>query len=933
MGRNLVSKLNAFLIFAKKFLPSKIDLVIAFVIVFLALRVTILTPGYIGYADIGFPLDPHLYDGSISYVPSFFVNGTVVSLFSMTRGFISWPYLLLDYISNNMQFIERSYLFYGLFLFIVICYIFAKFLLNFFQERSGKVLSTAHYNIVKHSIALFAFSNLLAINYIVDGGFFSDDLIMVFISIEVVATISSISDFHYIAIVGVLLSITAFLDPDYYIISLISIFVVFLVVLARTPSVKSTMRFVYAVLVSLPVVIFMQLVLAIPYSVPGAITEPFSRSLSSVYFNGTNHVWWLSIVLLGHAWSIITFGPPTVMFLGNKISYTAGILFPTQILLPPGPITFIWLVALYSIPIVSFFSLAFKITRKYALPIVILSIIGVLLSIYGSFTPIYRFIYLLTKIPYIGQSIGTTFSEPGHFLIIVASAYLVLFPMTVFNLLVRENRNDKPKSSFYSSIIHLFGFQLRIERLNPHKRKLRLRVGNNTRRRKRLTYVVLLIILLMLFANWQVFSGSFYPARADNSYRLGNGIPDVGAFSPYGIPASYQDAYYYIESQVGNSNVYWPIGLSAPPANEISLPGFPYLAEHNLSDAVAPYLEASGVKYVVVYNLENLTQPLYWPVASVPAEFEMWFGIPTYTGVLDFLNSSPGLKIAVHLDDIYLYRVDGVNSLYYNSSLLMFNSSNNVPPYLYAVFKQIGLNASFSPWKNIGYSYGVNTTTMKVNILSPSFMLGHLKQDNRSSPNNTKLEHQPSNIGHKQANYMPSLIPYQNRKNLSFAPFSQYLNISTGQYVLELGNMSGFAYIDIEGSGSLDNFSVLNLKNYTIVSIPFDRTISINGNFSVSYMVITDGSSLTEMRGSYVVYNAYTTRAMILTTSDAIYHPYTTSDGYGLYVNVTGDIKSVSAPALVTVQYIYYALLGYLLLLSIWLCSRRENEKRKPSVL
>ena len=75
MGRNLVSKLNAFLIFAKKFLPSKIDLVIAFVIVFLALRVTILTPGYIGYADIGFPLDPHLYDGSISYVPSFFVNG------------------------------------------------------------------------------------------------------------------------------------------------------------------------------------------------------------------------------------------------------------------------------------------------------------------------------------------------------------------------------------------------------------------------------------------------------------------------------------------------------------------------------------------------------------------------------------------------------------------------------------------------------------------------------------------------------------------------------------------------------------------------------------------------------------------------------------------------------------------------------------------
>ena len=67
----------------KEYFPSPLDLVILFLMVVLALRVTLFTPGYLSYADVGWPLSPNLY-GSIVYVPSLFVEGTTVSIFSFT---------------------------------------------------------------------------------------------------------------------------------------------------------------------------------------------------------------------------------------------------------------------------------------------------------------------------------------------------------------------------------------------------------------------------------------------------------------------------------------------------------------------------------------------------------------------------------------------------------------------------------------------------------------------------------------------------------------------------------------------------------------------------------------------------------------------------------------------------------------------------------
>ena len=926
-GKN-EDKHNTFSEFSSKFLPSKIDLVVAFVIVFIALRVTILKPGYIDYADIGWALDPRLIsESTLVYVPSLFIKGSFVSLFSLTRDFISWPYLIFSFSTNNIQIVEKTYTFYGLFLFLVICYIFAKFFLVSFTNITGKTLTITHYNVLKHSLALFAFSNLFAINFIVDGGFFSVDLIMIFISIEMIAAITFKKNSYYLALVGILLSLTILLDPDFYIISVISILIVLLVFVKRLTLTTAVKRLAYPIIVSLPVIIFLQWTLTYAYAVPGSTTEQFYRSLNSVYFNGGNHVWWLSIVLLGFAWSIITYGPPSIMYLGNKISTTPGILGPTQILLPHGPLTTLWLLAIYSIPVVAFFSLAFKGTRKYAFPVATLSIIGILLSIYGDFPILYKLMVRISEMPIVGQSIATAFSLPDHFLIIVASTYLVLFPMTLFNLFLKEEELASSVVSKFRATFHFFNFKLVISQSPRNRPKfislVRKKKGNL------ITFSIILVISLMLLANWQAFDGSFFPARADNSYRSGNGVPNVGSFTPYNIPDSYLEAYYYIDSQEGKFNVYWPIGLSDPPAREISLPEFPFLGEHNLTFAVAPYLAAHSVRYVTVYNLKNFTQPLFWPVGSISAEFLMWFGIPSYNGTLSFLNDSQGLKIALHNGGVFVYQVNGVNSLYYNSTLLLSNASLQTRPYLYAIFKEIGFNVSFASYDNIGHSYGINTTSDSVDILSPSFLKANALFNGSTVIGNStsRGNDNTSEITNGRHMFLPNFVSSTGMVKID--PFSQSLNTSQGQRIeLLLGNFTGTAYLCLKGTGIVENSSVNSPTKYVVMITTFSKSISFNGNFSITYVVISNEHSLDEMSGSYVVYNGGVIKSLRLITTTGDYYPYSTTDGSGLYLNVSGLNFSVSTHILLYVQVIYYLILGYLLFVAIYFFKRGKNEKK-----
>ena len=71
----------------KEYFPSLTDLIVILVMVILALRITLSTPGYLGYADVGWPLSARLY-GNIAYVPSLFtlLKGlSVLSVIVLTK--------------------------------------------------------------------------------------------------------------------------------------------------------------------------------------------------------------------------------------------------------------------------------------------------------------------------------------------------------------------------------------------------------------------------------------------------------------------------------------------------------------------------------------------------------------------------------------------------------------------------------------------------------------------------------------------------------------------------------------------------------------------------------------------------------------------------------------------------------------------------------
>ena len=706
----------------REYFLSPLDLVIVFLMVVLALRVTLFTPGYLGYADVGWPLSPNLY-GNIVYVPSLFVEGTTVSLFSLTRDFISWPYLIIISSTKNMQNIERIYLFYGLYLFGIGCYIFAKFFLKTITNNTGRKLNRLNSEIVKHSAAIFAFSNLVAINYLVDGGFFSDDLIMLFISIEILAVWTFKSDIKYSLLTGVLLSLTIFLDPDYYIISIISIVIVLFISMGRKSILHTMRRFMIAVVISLPALILVQYALS-DLALPGT-SVAFYRSLGSVYFNGSNHIWWLSLALLGHAWSIITFGPPSIMLLGNLISRSPGVLFPTQILLPSGFITELWLFAVFFIPLVTIASLIFRRTTRFSIPLFVLIIVGVILSVYGTIPILFNIVSDIVLIPYVGGSIATSFSLPGHFLMIIASGYLILFPLTLYNLLLMQeerNKNTSTRVKYKGDILH--GIILKYART----KKITFIIRNRSSKHQFLTIIVVIIIVMMIFADWQAFNGSFYPARADNSYRIYNGVPNAGSFSPYTVPNSYMRGYDYIMSQPGLFNVYWPIGLSNPPTmHPISLPGFSYLGSHFLTSDLSPYLISHSVKFVVVYHIINFTQPLFYPANNVPELYYMYFGQYTFNSTLNFLNKSSGLSIAFHDSSVYIYEVNEVDGLFYKSSLLLRNSSLQDFPYIYNLFRNVGINVSTTNQPGYGDGFGVNSVNNAINVISPSYLIRNVK--------------------------------------------------------------------------------------------------------------------------------------------------------------------------------------------------------------
>ena len=363
-----------------------IDILMSNILVLISLRYFLFSGGMYAYSDQNWPMSTTLMPAGIfSFGISYF--GIDNGLTTITRDIVTWPYPIFGLFSSNIEVIERVFVFYTFTLYFFLLLILARLLWSILTKLNSLQLNFIEKRIFVLFVALIGFANFEALNLNADGGTYSDGLIAIFICIAILLLIGYDRKNSILAN-GVLLGVTALLDPDYFFFFALSTAIVSLTIGISERKISSRMLgWLYSVFISLPVVIFLFYFSSV-ISAPGN-SIAFYRPLSDAISGSMNLYPLYTLALFGHLWSTMTFAPPNILLYQSRVSSIPTLLYPAQILLPPGTTTFFWWVCIYSIPFFSFVSLIFKQSRRVVVPVVVVAIASLSLMQYVHF----RFIY------------------------------------------------------------------------------------------------------------------------------------------------------------------------------------------------------------------------------------------------------------------------------------------------------------------------------------------------------------------------------------------------------------------------------------------------------------------------------------------------------------------------------------------------------------
>lgn len=655
-------------------------------------------PGLYAYADQHFPLSTAIPASSITSLSP--MNG-----FSFDRLFLTWPYFLLTPFTGNIAIIEKGFLYYTFLIYSAMCFLFAYIMVNYYSEYV-KPLTTLKKNGSILVIFILAYSNLSALNLNADGGTWADSIILLMIAISVVLILKEDRKMNaYLPITGMMM-LSSLLDPDYMPMFWIAIFVVSLF---KSIAVGNIRAVSYSIL-SMAVSAFSIFYLYLQSSLTGSLSLSGFNALgyrtysaSGLAFDSGNINFYNVFILFGHLWSTIVYAPPSILSIKN-IFDLSSLYSPAQVLIVPGTLFYLWIIALASVPFFAFLSLLFKSTRKQAIPFFSLFVVAYLITEEWNIRVIYEAIYRFTELPIFGSAIGTAFSLPGHFLNLMAFAYLPLFSLGIITII---HHSDK---------IHVHsimdengtGIILKIE----NAIRMPIKKGDRVK-----TLVVIIIITsLVSLAGWQAFSGSYYPMRdSPGSFLEGNSVDPKGAFSPTEINGSVIHAYNLVASNYTQGyNSIWIGGPSineftySGPQNSVSESGLSYLTSNNLTIDLKPYLVAHSVKYVVVSGQDI--------ASTVPNPFSA-YGFSNYTEANEFFSIS-GLDNIYSGWNVSVYEVPGVNNYLYGSNLLINTTGiGSIDSTLYGIFNTLDFNASMS---GEGIATGIGNKSDSIDVVSPS---------------------------------------------------------------------------------------------------------------------------------------------------------------------------------------------------------------------
>jgi hypothetical protein len=796
--RNLMNKIHNVNVYFNTikniFIKNKwilFELALSFLISFISIRYFLINSGYYWYSDQHWPLNINFY-GNESAIPSIIADGYLHQFLQLSRDVITWPYFLIRLFSPNIQIAEKAYIFYTFLFYVFMSFLIIEHLIKTIIIKANLSISKFKEECIKIVIVVYLFSNFTSMDYNVDGGTTADSIIMLLIILSFSIILRGPKSLDFIPL-GLAFAITAFLDPDYIgFILLSTLILLILLILLKFNNVISIYIWFYSFILFLPFFIFIYW--GLDFNNIGYQYIYMLRPLSPWGGGNISDYPWAPFVLLGYIWSTMNFAPPSIIFYSDKINTLPGLFNPTGVILPPGIVTIIWMITIFSIPFFAIFSVIFKKTRKFSISMIILIAIFFILIFYYSIPPLFSLIKMVVSIPIIGGAIETSLALPDHMLIIIAAGYATLLSILFINIFNNQN--------------------------NAHNKKFKIKYKTLAKK-----ILIIFIIFAILFSGWQAFNGNYYPARSNYSSFSGNGVSNGGAYEPFKVPDDVFYAYNMIIQDHSTFNVYWPIlyGQTLPQVASGSssakvLSYFPYLVKNDLKNDIVPYMNSDGVKYLVIENVTYVPPDLYTGYyKNLSSLFYIAYGMYSYMNEINFLKTVPGLNLIYYSKNISVFENIKFNGAIYNASLLLnYKGSQSNIPALYSLFNTMNISSTVTNYKG----YGVNTSIDNlngtiINILSPADLSKYTSPliffNSTSLTGNVAFE-----MNHSRGEYGYMINPY-------------YIALWSGNISGEENNGS-FIFKSTESSTvSLSLFSALT-NNQTAVPLP-----NSNGTYIVKF--------------------------------------------------------------------------------------------------
>jgi hypothetical protein len=652
---------------------------------------------------------------------SIFVNGTA-SPFQFTRDVITWPIVAFDGLLGGPLQQQKAFLLYSFVLFLTLAYILAEFTARLIEQVQSNRIPVLTREWVKFISVFFAFSNLATIGANVDGGTVSDGIIYLLAALAVVLVIYERANLRSVIVASCLLSISLLLDPvlfpEFAIAILASLFVSGLIL----RQVGRSLRMVGVFLaLSAPALIYIILLIHATSITSGPYYNLRQYSLSTAAGLSANATPTAVFSLLGNYWSTLTYAPPSILPYSGGLSELPSIGSPTQILLPPGIVTEVWVISLLLVPVFAFSTLLYRRFTRVAVPVAMLGLLGFVLTRY-TYNPILSgVITLAVGLPLVGGDIGTSVALPGHFLALIVVSYMILVPIGVYLI---ATRIVQPTAVALEQATRLLS-GLPTVRGSSIKRAGTWR-GNwvLTRASPKLPAIIAIAVTcLVALPGWQAINGSYFPSRASPPTIGGNGVPGSAPYAPISFPANVTSVYSFIHSQRGDFNIYWPDGgtdaqdlqvnqylfhSSDAPKPLALLPSLPYLIQSNLSADITAYLRANDVLYVVVEN-------------STPDALAREFGLSSAAEILETLTIAPGLSRIIDDSEIVVFQVSDLPGFVYNVPLVLTpGTSFPVPAMAYDVFDSLGVPVALAASDSAVPSLSLDNGSGAVQLYTPT---------------------------------------------------------------------------------------------------------------------------------------------------------------------------------------------------------------------